>query len=297
MFGIDYGSMTIKNGKGQILINEFQIVIKEYAVKQVFNPFRFLFFWNKEVQRAKIASNEIEKSQIELLQNYRLNKTSDEISKDQSILGHLVRTPYVSEKERCADMTVFMMAGHDSTSNTISWIIVEVSKNKKILQKIQSEINNKINKNDRIITPKILNELSYLEDVIKEGSRLWPVSALGTMRTCSKDRIYKNYIIPKGSILWMPFYAIFRYGIQVIKYLILNFQYIQFLNNNNKSSLSLPLSFSLSPWCMLINVPLKVYMHHCCHTPAISLSRSLYFSLSPSLSFYLNLSLCVRGVC
>ena len=96
------------------MMGEFDIALKEFARNQVYNPFRYLMFWSKEVIRGKEAANTIEKSQQDLLNKYRSEKTSDEIEKDQSILGHLVRTPYASDKDRCAEMTTLMIAGHDT---------------------------------------------------------------------------------------------------------------------------------------------------------------------------------------
>ena len=102
-----------------------------------------------------------------------------------------------------------MIAGHETTANTLAWTIIEISRNSEVLSKLKAEIDNVVQDTDNI-TQKQLNQMTYLDYVIKEGMRLWPVAALGVYRTASKDIPYKSYIIPKGSIINVPFTAVFR---------------------------------------------------------------------------------------
>ena len=197
-------------------MGEIDIASKEFALKQVYNPVRFLMFWSKEVIRGKEAVNTIAKSQQDLLNKYRLEKSPDEIEKDQSILGHLVRSPYASDKERCADMTTLMVAGHDTTSYTLAWIFLEISRHPEVLTQIKKEIDSVVGDEEGQITQRHLSSMVYLDQVIKEGMRLWPVAALGLLRQCSKDIQHEDFVIPKGSICEFCFYVSNRVGIKVI---------------------------------------------------------------------------------
>ena len=214
MFNVDHGTMRSSSSEGRHLIKILNILLKEYGLKQMFNPFRFLMFWNAEVRQAKVASVVLDDAQRKLLADYRLKKSPEEILKDTSLIGHLVRSPYKSDKERCADMTMLLVAGLDSTAYTISWIIIEIAKNPDVLAKMKKEIGSIVT-TDENITVKQLNDMPYLDCVIKEGMRLWPVAAAGALRVTSKDIKYGAYNIPKGSTVHMPFYAIHRHGIQV----------------------------------------------------------------------------------
>ena len=214
MFAIDHRTMQSGSSEGRHLMKIMDVVMKEYGLKQIFNPFRFLMFWNAEVKQAKAAAVELEDSQRKLLADYRHKKSPEEISKDPSILGHLVRSPYKSEKERCADMTTLMIAGHETTAYTLSWIMIEIARNPDVLAKLKKEIGSVVT-TDENITVKQLSEMSYLDCVIKEGMRLWPAAALGTIRVMSKDIKYGAYNIPKGSLVLIPFYAVSRSVIQV----------------------------------------------------------------------------------
>ena len=214
MFAIDHRTMQSGSSEGSHLMKIMDIVMKEYGLKQIFSPFRFLMFWNAEVKQAKAAAVILEDSQRKLLADYRHKKSPEEISKDPSILGHLVRSPYKSEKERCADMTTLMIAGHETTAYTLSWIMIEIAKHPDVLAKLKKEIGSVVT-TDENITVKQLSEMPYLDCVIKEGMRLWPAAALGTIRVMSKDIKYGAYNIPKGSLVQIPFYAVSRSVIQV----------------------------------------------------------------------------------
>ena len=214
MFAVDHETMQSNSSQGRHLMRIINVVLREYGLKQIYNPFRFLMFWNAEVKQAKIAAAELDDSQRQLLADYRLKKSPEEISKDPSILGHLVRSPYKTDKERRADMTVLMIAGLETSSYSIAFIMIEVAKHPEVLAKLKKEIGSVVT-TDENITVKQLSEMPYLDCVIKEGMRLWPAAGVGALRVTSKDIKYGAYDIPKGSTVHMPFFAINRQGIQV----------------------------------------------------------------------------------
>ena len=154
--------------------------------------------------------------QQEILNRYRTTHSEEETEKDFSILGHLIRSPFKSDHERCADMLMYMIAGHDTSAYSLAWTIIEVARHKDVYTKIKSEIDAHIPKGTEHITVEQLNKLKYLDKVILEGMRLWPVIAVGSGRIAPRDMLYQSddgrheYIIPKGSMVNIPFYAINR---------------------------------------------------------------------------------------
>jgi cytochrome P450 len=54
-----------------------------------------------------------------ILDRYRLGHSEEEKAEDMSIIGHLNRSPYKSDKERVADVTILMSAGFDTTANQV----------------------------------------------------------------------------------------------------------------------------------------------------------------------------------
>jgi cytochrome P450 len=213
MFDVDYHTLEVEDGEGRHLMNDLHSSMKEFA-KGLSNPFNSLMFWKKELIDAKAAALRIYQSQKKLLDNYRAKNTPEEIENDVSIMAHLLKTPYKSDMERCADMTTFINAGQDTSSYTIAWILVEVAQHPEIHQKIKEEIACTVGNDVTHMTQQHLSKLVYLDYVIKEGMRLWPVAATGSARIASKDIQFRDMIIPKGFILNMPQYCLNRVGIQ-----------------------------------------------------------------------------------
>lgn len=112
-------------------------------------------------------------------------------------------SPYPSDKERVADVTTFLLAGHDTTGYQIAWIIIEVSRHPLVLEKIRAELDMIIpDRSGNVdLTPKLLGQMNYLTMVIREGMRLWPVLPIGSNRIASKDISFKEHVIPKGATI------------------------------------------------------------------------------------------------
>mmetsp|Transcript_14216 Transcript_14216/g.13737 ORF Transcript_14216/g.13737 Transcript_14216/m.13737 type:complete len:480 (+) Transcript_14216:122-1561(+) len=211
MFDVDYHTLECEDGEGRQLLDNLNVAAKEFSTPP---PFHSLIFWDKKLREGKAAALRLYESQKKLLDNYRANNTPKEIEKGVSIMAHLIKTPYPSDMERCADMTTFLLAGHETTSYSVSWNIIEVAKQPLIYDRIKKEIDLIIGEDVEHITSQHLSKLVYLDKVIKESMRLWPVAAGGSARLASKDIKFKDMIIPKGSVLSLPQYVLFRMGIQ-----------------------------------------------------------------------------------
>jgi hypothetical protein len=105
---------------GAIYLLYLPTTVKEYAVRQTLDQIRQYKFWVKEIKDAKTGVALMVKAGQSILDCYRSSHTKDEIEEDTSIIGHLIRGPYKSDRERIADVTIFMLAGHDTTAYQVS---------------------------------------------------------------------------------------------------------------------------------------------------------------------------------
>ncbi len=86
-----------------------------------------------------------------------------------------------------------------------------------MLKLIQEELDS-LAPQDTELTPALLGQLEYLNDVIREGMRLWPVTAFGPLRKAPQDIVYKGLLIPKGSSCSVSNFGLFRYGFKVWRF-------------------------------------------------------------------------------
>ena len=95
-----------------------------------------------------------------------------------------------------------MVAGHETTSVALAWTLYELAKNPLIQEKVRAEINTVLCEGDEL-TWDTVEELKYLENVIKESLRLHPPAHL-TGRIPISDEIVGGYLIPKGADILLP---------------------------------------------------------------------------------------------
>ncbi|CRL03688.1 CLUMA_CG016217, isoform A [Clunio marinus] len=108
--------------------------------------------------------------------------------------------------EIIAQAFVFFVAGFETSSSTLLYCLFELARHKEIQQKVQQEVD-KVFKTSGPdgVTYDMLSELKYLECVIDETLRKYPILPVH-VRTANRD--YKiadsNIVIPKGASLWIP---------------------------------------------------------------------------------------------
>uniref|UniRef100_A0A914PCX2 Cytochrome P450 n=1 Tax=Panagrolaimus davidi TaxID=227884 RepID=A0A914PCX2_9BILA len=80
---------------------------------------------------------------------------------------------------------IFLLAGYDTTANSLSFVCYELIKNPETLQKLVEEIDDHLLDSDsEDLSYEKINEMKYLDSVIKESLRLHPVAASAVTRLC-----------------------------------------------------------------------------------------------------------------
>ncbi|KAF6133887.1 hypothetical protein GIB67_040651 [Kingdonia uniflora] len=99
------------------------------------------------------------------------------------------------------------IAGTDTSTSTIEWLMTELIRNREIMGKISEEIVNEIN-GDTVRQSEV-SHLSYLNACVKETLRLHcpiPIIPHHATETCD----LMGYTIPKGTPVWVNIWAITR---------------------------------------------------------------------------------------
>ena len=215
MFDVDYQGFK-KGGEGEVLMQELHLYVEEYFLKRAFNPFRPYFVWDPTMARANKAVDYLFKLMESVITKYEATYSVEERKTDTSILGHIYRCPYETAERRHSDMITFFFAGYDTSSLTMAWTVIEVTKHPHVLKKLRQELDTVNPDRSNSFEYSHLSQLTYLEMVISESERLRPVAAGGQGRVAEVDiDVPGGYVIPKGTECMLPFISIFRQGIKV----------------------------------------------------------------------------------
>lgn len=104
----------------------------------------------------------------------------------------------ISDKEIREQVDTFMFAGHDTTSMGISGILYGLALNQSVQETVVEEINSVLCNKSTDANYQDLQDMKYLEMVIKECLRLYPPVPI-IARRMPKDTAIGEYILPKGT--------------------------------------------------------------------------------------------------
>ncbi|MEM9950000.1 MAG: cytochrome P450 [Chloroflexota bacterium] len=103
-------------------------------------------------------------------------------------------------------VTIFL-AGNDTTASALTWMLYALTQHPDVLDKIRHEVEAIAPSRD--LSFDDLRDLSYLNAVIDEVQRLYPVT-WAFSRECITDCEIMGYHIPAKSIITLPSYSIHR---------------------------------------------------------------------------------------
>ncbi|XP_046985683.1 cytochrome P450 4C1-like [Schistocerca americana] len=121
--------------------------------------------------------------------------------KRMAFLDLLLQSPdKLSDKEIEDEVDTFMFAGHDTTASCTSFALWALAKHADVQEKAYSEIRELFGDSDRPATFRDLQEMKYLERVIKETLRLYSTVPLYA-RELDQELKIRNKLVPVGTTL------------------------------------------------------------------------------------------------
>lgn len=102
------------------------------------------------------------------------------------------------------------IAGSDTSAVTIEWAMTELLRNPRILHKLQNELDENFDRKGPAKGISDLNQLSYLQAVIKETLRLHPAAPLLLPYKANDNILIGDFTISKGSHVLVNQWAINR---------------------------------------------------------------------------------------
>jgi cytochrome P450/NADPH-cytochrome P450 reductase len=129
----------------------------------------------------------------EVIQQRKNGPEAKDMNKD--VLGFMLNARDENDlgltDENIRDQVItFLIAGHETTSNTLSWTLYELSRHPEIEEKILQEIVDLGITHDGLPTSKQSSSMKYTNQVLKETLRMYsPLRALGKYCTKGTSKI------------------------------------------------------------------------------------------------------------
>lgn len=119
----------------------------------------------------------------------------------------LLESDKIEHNEAVGHLFSFFIAGHHTTMTTLSHAIYQLSLHPQIQDKLRTEVDSILKGKDSI-TYDSIKQMNYLDGVINETLRLFPL--LGVLkRVCTQPyKINDKFTIPKGMDVALPAYSI-----------------------------------------------------------------------------------------
>ncbi|XP_014801689.1 PREDICTED: cytochrome P450 3A9-like [Calidris pugnax] len=114
----------------------------------------------------------------------------------------------LTDTEILSQAFIFIFAGYETTSNTLSYLAYELATHPDVQQKLLEEIDTAL-PNKAPLTYEAMMQLEYLDMTLNEILRLYPLGGR-LERACKRDVEINGVTIPKGTIVMIPPYTLHR---------------------------------------------------------------------------------------
>eukprot|EP00877_Chromochloris_zofingiensis_P015021 jgi/Chrzof1/9773/Cz04g15080.t1 len=122
----------------------------------------------------------------------------------------------ISNHQLGAEVGLFWGAGFETTAHSISWTLLLIATHPHVEQQLMQELaaHGLLVTADRPQAEELrwetLSKLKYVNAVIQESMRLYPVISPGAIRFSPQELQVGQYTIPANTPIWMPYYSIHR---------------------------------------------------------------------------------------
>ncbi|XP_075384705.1 cytochrome P450 3A4-like [Tenrec ecaudatus] len=114
----------------------------------------------------------------------------------------------LTDLELVAQSIIFIFAGYEATSTALSFVMYLLATNPDCQQKLQKEIDEALPRKAPP-TYDTVHQMEYLDMVVNETLRLYPIAGR-IERICKKDVEVCGLMIPKGTVVTVPAFALQR---------------------------------------------------------------------------------------
>ncbi|KAK0420383.1 hypothetical protein QR680_014649 [Steinernema hermaphroditum] len=197
----------------QTFMRRVVMTLSKFGVRKV--PFRELLRQIEEaVKERKEARARGEREEVDEFGNARvdfidlfLDVEADSIDeKDQFDRSGQKVEKKMTISEVVSQCLVFLLAGFDTTANSLAYASFCLAKSPEVQRRVQEEIDEFCV--DSEVTYEQLQKLTFMDKVVKEALRLYPLGAFANSRVCMKSTTLGEVKIEKGTYVQADVFSV-----------------------------------------------------------------------------------------
>lgn len=211
LFNVDMNEMAEEAEKIGHTMKIVQDCIDHQFNQMVDLPNWFPSPTNIKLNKARKVLNDTISKMIETRRADTPNKPHEDTEpKHLDMMSMLLDAKYedgssMSDQLVMDELITLFVAGHETTSNALTWAIYLLTQNPEAQKKLQEELDIVLEGRDAQFTD--LENLKYTEMVIKESMRLLPPAWTLNARQANKDIQVGKYHFPKNKVVFISPYA------------------------------------------------------------------------------------------
>ncbi|OMP09865.1 Cytochrome P450 [Corchorus olitorius] len=191
------------------VIKEFMYVSGLLAPSEVVPCLKWMDFFMGQVKSMKRVANEIDSIVGKWVEEHKLKRVKNSEVDDnnnnyQDFIDLLLSAieedsmfGYTKDTIIKANVMNIFLAGSDTTSITLAWILSNLMNNRQAFKSAQEELDLKVGRN-KWVQDCDIEKLVHLQAVIKETLRLYPPGPISVPHEARQDCSISVYHVPKG---------------------------------------------------------------------------------------------------
>uniref|UniRef100_A0A8C2XUT7 Cytochrome P450 family 27 subfamily A member 3 n=1 Tax=Cyclopterus lumpus TaxID=8103 RepID=A0A8C2XUT7_CYCLU len=166
----------------------------------------YLPFWKQFVAAwdhlFKVAEGLIQQKMESIQQKVHLDQ-----SVEGAYLTHLLLSDQMTVTEILGSITELLLAGVDTTSNTVSWCLYELAKQPEVQEQLYQEVMS-VCPGDELPNSEDIARMPYLKAIVRETLRLYPVVPGNARVSVDNEIVVGDHLFPKDTLFHLCHYAV-----------------------------------------------------------------------------------------